>query len=186
MTGFWFAFQNSFSGQVLEEGWTLTFYNVVFTVLPPIVLGVFDQFVGARMLDRYPELYQLGQQNKSVSLFVVFSYPLPCANASHRFQFSVRIFWQWIANALIHSFVRPLSASLSPSKLTLLRLSSQIIYAVTAVIFNQGLILAQGWIGGQWVWGTTLYLSALLTVLAKAALISKCVLPFPTFPAHSY
>ncbi|BGP12149.1 hypothetical protein JCM10213_004714 [Rhodosporidiobolus nylandii] len=130
MTGFWFAFQNSFSGQVLEEGWTLTFYNVVFTVLPPIVLGVFDQFVGARMLDRYPELYKLGQQNKF---------------------FSVRIFWQWIANALIHSFA---------------------IYCITAAVFNQGLILAQGWIGGQWVWGTTLYLSALLTVLAKAALIS--------------
>lgn len=62
-----FAFQNSFSGQVLEEGWTLTFYNVLFTVLPPVVLGVFDQFVGARMLDRYPELYKLGQQNKFVS-----------------------------------------------------------------------------------------------------------------------
>ncbi|GAA5828011.1 hypothetical protein JCM11251_005690 [Rhodosporidiobolus azoricus] len=130
MTGFWFAFQNSFSGQVLEEGWTLTFYNVVFTVLPPIVLGVFDQFVGARMLDRYPELYKLGQQNKF---------------------FSVWIFWQWIANALIHSFA---------------------IYCITAAVFNQGLILAQGWIGAQWVWGTTLYLSALLTVLAKAALIS--------------
>ncbi|GAA6019012.1 hypothetical protein JCM10207_006287 [Rhodosporidiobolus poonsookiae] len=130
MTGFWFAFQNSFSGQVLEEGWTLTFYNVVFTVLPPIVLGVFDQFVGARMLDRYPELYKLGQQNQF---------------------FSVRIFWQWIINALLHSFV---------------------IYCVTAAIFNQGLVLAQGWIGGQWVWGTTLYLSALLTVLAKAALIT--------------
>lgn len=63
-----FAFQNSFSGQVLEEGWTLTFYNVLFTVLPPVVLGVFDQFVGARMLDRYPELYKLGQQNKFVSV----------------------------------------------------------------------------------------------------------------------
>ena len=62
-----FSIQSSFSGQVLEESWTLTFYNVVFTVLPPFVLGVFDQFVGARMLDRYPELYTLGQQNKFVS-----------------------------------------------------------------------------------------------------------------------
>ena len=61
-----FAFSNSFSGQVLEESWTLTFYNVVFTVLPPFVLGIFDQFVAARMLDRYPELYKLGQQNKFV------------------------------------------------------------------------------------------------------------------------
>ncbi|BGP28306.1 aminophospholipid translocase [Rhodotorula toruloides] len=130
MTGFWFAFQNSFSGQVLEEGWTLTFYNVVFTVLPPIVLGVFDQFVGARMLDRYPELYKLGQNNKF---------------------FSVRIFWQWIINALLHSFV---------------------IYVCTVAIFNEGLILVQGWISGQWVWGTTLYLTALVTVLGKAAIIS--------------
>jgi phospholipid-transporting ATPase len=40
---FWYAFSNSFSGQVLFESWTLTFYNVVFTVLPPVVLGVFDQ-----------------------------------------------------------------------------------------------------------------------------------------------
>ena len=131
MTGFWFAFQNSFSGQVLEEGWTLTFYNVLFTVLPPFVLGVFDQFVGARMLDRYPELYKLGQRNAF---------------------FSVRIFWQWIANALIHSFV---------------------IYLVSVLIFWNELILPQGWIAGQWVWGTTLYLSVLLTMLAKAALISE-------------
>ncbi|GAA5960201.1 hypothetical protein JCM8115_002542 [Rhodotorula mucilaginosa] len=130
MTGFWFAFSNSFSGQVLEESWTLTFYNVVFTVLPPFVLGIFDQFVAARMLDRYPELYKLGQQNKF---------------------FSTRIFWQWIANALFHSLV---------------------IYVFTAAIFNQGLILTHGWIGGQWVWGTTLYLTTLLLVLGKAALIS--------------
>ncbi|KAK4055166.1 aminophospholipid translocase [Microbotryomycetes sp. JL201] len=130
MTGFWFAFQNSFSGQVLPEGWTLTFYNVIFTVLPPVVLGVFDQFVGARMLDRYPELYKLGQNNKF---------------------FSVRIFWQWIANALAHSLI---------------------VYIITVVIFWGELVLPQGWIAGHWVWGTTLYLSVLLTVLAKAALIS--------------
>ncbi|KAI5476970.1 phospholipid-translocating ATPase [Pseudohyphozyma bogoriensis] len=130
LTGFWFSINSSFSGQVLEEGWTLTGYNVLFTVLPPVVLGVFDQFVGARMLDRYPELYRLGQQNKF---------------------FNVRIFWQWIGNALAHS---------------------AIIYYVTVGIFRGELILAQGWIAGQWFWGTTLYLSALLTVLAKAALIS--------------
>jgi hypothetical protein len=49
----------------------------------------------------------------------------------------------------------------------------KVIYVVTVAIFWDGLALAQGWIGGQWVWGTTLYLSALLTVLAKAALISE-------------
>lgn len=33
----------------------------------------------------------------------------------------------------------------------------------------------QGWVSGQWVWGTTLYLTALVTVLGKAALISEYV-----------
>lgn len=52
---------------------------------------------------------------------------------------------------------------------------SQVIYVVTVAIFYDELILPQGWIAGQWVWGTTLYLAALLTVLAKAALISEYV-----------
>jgi phospholipid-transporting ATPase len=55
-------------------------------------------------------------------------------------------------------------------------LCTQVIYVFTAAIFNQGLILTHGWIGGQWVWGTTLYLTTLLLVLGKAALISEYVL----------
>jgi phospholipid-transporting ATPase len=36
-------------------------------MLPPFAIGVFDQYLGARMLDRYPELYQLGQKKEFVS-----------------------------------------------------------------------------------------------------------------------
>lgn len=84
MTQFWFVFTNCFSGQSIMESWTLTFYNVLFTVLPPFVLGVFDQFVSARLLDRYPQLYQLGQLRKF---------------------FNVPIFWSWIINGFFHSAV---------------------------------------------------------------------------------
>jgi phospholipid-transporting ATPase len=68
MTQFWYTFQNGFSGQVIYESWTITYYNVLFTVLPPIVMGVFDQFVSARMLDRYPQMYMLGQKSEFVSI----------------------------------------------------------------------------------------------------------------------
>lgn len=68
MTQFWYTFQNGFSGQVIYESWTITYYNVLFTVLPPIVIGVFDQFVSARMLDRYPQMYMLGQKSEFVSI----------------------------------------------------------------------------------------------------------------------
>ncbi|KAK6459736.1 membrane-spanning Ca-ATPase [Scheffersomyces xylosifermentans] len=89
MTQFWFVFTNAFSGQSIMESWTLTFYNVFFTVFPPFVLGVFDQFVSARLLDRYPQLYQLGQQRKF---------------------FNVTIFWGWIINGFYHSALIFLSA----------------------------------------------------------------------------
>lgn len=68
MTQFWYVFQNAFSGQVIYESWSITFYSVFFTVAPPFVLGVFDQFVNARLLDRYPQLYQLGQRGTFVSM----------------------------------------------------------------------------------------------------------------------
>ncbi|OAX84953.1 hypothetical protein ACJ72_00679 [Emergomyces africanus] len=84
MTQFWYAFQNSFSGQVIYESWTLSFYNVFFTVLPPFAMGIFDQFISARLLDRYPQLYQLGQKG-------VF--------------FKMHSFWSWIGNGFYHSLI---------------------------------------------------------------------------------
>ena len=75
---------NDYSGQIVYESWTWSFYNVLFTVLPPLVIGIFDQFVSARMLDRYPQLYKLGQSNAF---------------------FTKSAFWQWIGNAFYHSIV---------------------------------------------------------------------------------
>ncbi|KAG9304740.1 hypothetical protein G9A89_003914 [Geosiphon pyriformis] len=84
MTQFWYAFQNGFSGQVIYESWTISFYNVLFTVLPPVVIGVFDQYVSARMLDRYPQMYMLGQKSEF---------------------FNVKNFWGWTINAFYHSLI---------------------------------------------------------------------------------
>ena len=79
-----YSFFNNFSGQIAYESWTLSLYNVLFTVLPPLVIGIFDQFVSARILDRYPQLYMLGQKNAF---------------------FTRTSFWLWVGNALYHSVV---------------------------------------------------------------------------------
>jgi phospholipid-transporting ATPase len=76
------VFQNGFSGQTVFESWTLSFYNVFFTFLPPIAIGVFDQFISARLLDRYPQLYKLGQKGE-----FVYSFLDQCANVVQRSQF---------------------------------------------------------------------------------------------------
>ncbi|PVI06378.1 phospholipid-translocating P-type ATPase [Periconia macrospinosa] len=84
MTQFWYSGQNAFSGQIIYESWTLTFYNVFFTAAPPFVLGIFDQYVSARLLDRYPQLYRLTQSG-------VF--------------FKMHSFWSWVANGFYHSLI---------------------------------------------------------------------------------
>ncbi|KQK18404.1 hypothetical protein BRADI_1g42310v3 [Brachypodium distachyon] len=53
----------SFSGKPAYNDWFLSLYNVFFTSLPVIALGVFDQDVSSRLCLRYPELYQEGVQN---------------------------------------------------------------------------------------------------------------------------
>lgn len=73
-----------FSGEVIYESWTLSFYNVFYTVLPPLALGILDQFVSARLLDRYPQLYSLGQQNTF---------------------FKIKVFAAWILTAAYHSLI---------------------------------------------------------------------------------
>ena len=84
ITQFWYSFQNAFSGEVIYESWTLSFFNVIFTVMPPFVLGIFDQFVNARLLDRYPQLYQLSQKG-------IF--------------FRNHNFWSWVGNGFYHSLL---------------------------------------------------------------------------------
>jgi phospholipid-transporting ATPase len=126
-----YTFQNVFSGQVIFESWLLSFYNVFFTVLPPLALGVLDQFISARLLDRYPQLYSMGQRNEF---------------------FKLKVFVQWIANAIYHSIV---------------------LYIFGELIWYGDLIQGDGKIAGHWVWGTAFYTAILLTVLGKAALVTS-------------
>ena len=60
-TLFWFEAYASFSGQPAYNDWYMSFYNVFFTSLPVIALGVFDQDVSARLCLKVQTLsfYQL-------------------------------------------------------------------------------------------------------------------------------
>ncbi|XP_021298955.1 probable phospholipid-transporting ATPase 8 isoform X2 [Herrania umbratica] len=62
-TLFWFEAYASFSGQPAYNDWYMSCYNVFFTSLPVIALGVFDQDVSARLCLKYPLLYQEGVQD---------------------------------------------------------------------------------------------------------------------------
>ncbi|WOL18362.1 phospholipid-transporting ATPase 3-like [Canna indica] len=63
LTQFWFTFQTGFSGQRFYDDWFQSLYNVIFTALPVIILGLFDKDVSASLAKKYPELYKEGIKN---------------------------------------------------------------------------------------------------------------------------
>ncbi|GAB2297092.1 Putative phospholipid-transporting ATPase 9 [Dionaea muscipula] len=63
VTMFLYEAFTSFSGEPAYNDWYLSLYNVLFTSLPPIALGVLDQDVSARFCLKFPLLYQEGIQN---------------------------------------------------------------------------------------------------------------------------
>ncbi|NXI51384.1 AT8A2 ATPase, partial [Chloroceryle aenea] len=80
----WFAFVNGFSGQILFERWCIGLYNVIFTALPPLALGIFERPCTQESMLRFPELYKITQ------------------NADG---FNTRVFWGHCINALFHSII---------------------------------------------------------------------------------
>ncbi|OZJ06578.1 hypothetical protein BZG36_00602 [Bifiguratus adelaidae] len=129
LTLFWFAFFNGFSGQTLYESWTLASFNVIFTFLPPFVIGVFDQHASARTLDKYPQMYMLGQSN---------------------FYFGQVRFWGWMTNAVFHSAA---------------------LFFIGVWAFADDGTFRQGWLGGHWWVGTTIFTATLFAILMKGALV---------------
>ncbi|UYV77865.1 ATP8B2 [Cordylochernes scorpioides] len=86
---FWYAFFCGFSAQTLYDPAFISVYNVFYTSLPVLALGIFDQDVDDRNSVRYPKLYTPGHWdllfNKAeflksvvhgiISSFIVFFLP---------------------------------------------------------------------------------------------------------------
>lgn len=75
-TIFLYEAYTSFSGQPAYNDWYLSFYNVLFTSMPVLALGVFDQDVSARLCLKFPLLYQEGVQNVLFSWRRILSWML--------------------------------------------------------------------------------------------------------------
>ena len=76
----WFAILSAWSGQTIFERWTIGLYNVLFTMAPPLAIGVFERQCSSETMIKYPKLYQQHHEN-----------------------FNTRIFWIWVAGAIFHS-----------------------------------------------------------------------------------
>uniref|UniRef100_A0A8C5AFN9 Phospholipid-transporting ATPase n=1 Tax=Gadus morhua TaxID=8049 RepID=A0A8C5AFN9_GADMO len=59
---FWFSFFNGFSAQVAYEDWFITLYNVCYSSLPVLLVGLMDQDVNDKLSLKFPKLYLPGQR----------------------------------------------------------------------------------------------------------------------------
>jgi phospholipid-transporting ATPase len=128
---FWFAMNNNFSAMTLFETWSsVSSYNVLWTLLPPIAIGVFDQYVSARTLDKYPEMYRVGQND---------------------YFYNHKVFIGFFINSIIHSVL---------------------LFWLWAHILGSGDILVDGLVADNWVFGTMVYFTTLVTVSIKFLLFT--------------
>ncbi|XP_011494340.1 PREDICTED: probable phospholipid-transporting ATPase VA isoform X3 [Ceratosolen solmsi marchali] len=58
---FWFQLYCGFSGTVMVDQIYLLLYNLLFTSLPPLMLGIYDQIAPAKLLLESPRLYERGR-----------------------------------------------------------------------------------------------------------------------------
>ena len=78
----WFAIYSYWSGQVIYERWTIGMFNILFTSLPPLALGIFDKNCSAETRESNPALYKTSQNSEL---------------------FNIKKFWLWIGTAIFHS-----------------------------------------------------------------------------------
>uniref|UniRef100_A0A3B3DMC1 Phospholipid-transporting ATPase n=1 Tax=Oryzias melastigma TaxID=30732 RepID=A0A3B3DMC1_ORYME len=60
---FWYGFFCGFSAQTVYDEWFITLFNIVYTSLPVLAMGLFDQDVNDQNSLRHPSLYKSGQSH---------------------------------------------------------------------------------------------------------------------------
>ncbi|XP_077792582.1 phospholipid-transporting ATPase IC isoform X1 [Podarcis muralis] len=60
---FWYSFFNGYSAQTAYEDWFITLYNVLYSSLPVLLVGLLDQDVSDKLSIRFPALYVSGQRD---------------------------------------------------------------------------------------------------------------------------
>ncbi|XP_058294283.1 phospholipid-transporting ATPase IC isoform X2 [Hylobates moloch] len=84
---FWYSFFNGYSAQTAYEDWFITLYNVLYTSLPVLLMGLLDQDVSDKLSLRFPGLYIVGQRD------LLFNYKRFCVSLLHGVLTSMILFF---------------------------------------------------------------------------------------------
>lgn len=76
LVAFWFQIYCAFTAQYTYDYMYLLYFNMFFTMLPVLLLGIFDQQISNEKLQKVPQLYRDGIKQKyySMKLFLTYSF----------------------------------------------------------------------------------------------------------------
>eukprot|EP00246_Nothoceros_aenigmaticus_P016000 TRINITY_DN698_c0_g1_i1.p1 TRINITY_DN698_c0_g1~~TRINITY_DN698_c0_g1_i1.p1 ORF type:complete len:385 (-),score=68.33 TRINITY_DN698_c0_g1_i1:961-2088(-) len=154
LTIFYYEAYTMFSGQTLYNDWFMALFNVIFTSLPVIALGVFEQDISSKVCMQFPAIYQQGPMN------MFFSWPLILGWMFYGVYSSLIIFFFYYRMFLPESF-RP------GGQVADLNIFGAAIYTAVIWTVNTQLVLVIGyftWIQHAVIWGSILAWYLLLWV----------------------
>lgn len=76
LVAFWFQIYCAFTAQYTYDYMYLLYFNMFFTMLPVLLLGMFDQQISNEKLQKVPQLYQDGIKQKYYSMKLFLTYSL--------------------------------------------------------------------------------------------------------------
>jgi len=162
LTLFLFTFFNAFSGATLYESFLGSGWNVLFTVLPVIVVGIYDRDVRPRDALRYPALYQHGQQNRVFSASTLARWMTTAA--WHAFATFFGMYALWLSTSI------PLQNGTTSS---LWLSGAGVNFALVLVVNLRVLVSAQ-----QWSLGTLGSVAFSLVMWVLFVLLYSSLVPF--------
>nr|KAJ3421610.1 hypothetical protein HK105_002932 [Polyrhizophydium stewartii] len=92
MTMFWYQYYSGFTGIILYDYTYILLFNLIFTALPPLIIGVFDKDVSEARILTHPQIYQLGIRQFFFSYTKFFVYIIDAiyqAFISHYFALAI-------------------------------------------------------------------------------------------------
>ncbi|KAJ7530962.1 hypothetical protein O6H91_14G026500 [Diphasiastrum complanatum] len=154
LTLFYYEAYTSFSGQSAYNDWFMSLFNVIFTSLPVLALGVFEQDVSARVCLQFPALYQQGPKN------MFFNWPRILGWMCNGFYSSLVIFF-FATNILQYQAFR------NDGKVAGLEILGATMYSCAIWTVNCQIALAIShftWIQHVLIWGSILIWYVFLVV----------------------
>ncbi|CAD8112753.1 unnamed protein product [Paramecium primaurelia] len=102
---FFFSYFCAFSGQSYFDDWYITFYNLIFTALPLIVRGTFDQDINYRQYCQYDSKEEVANVQKKQEQYLKLKFPSLYYVGQNKTIFTIPNYLLWAFNGLVHGMI---------------------------------------------------------------------------------